>query len=394
MTAFASLTPRPADALLGLMAAFRADPRTDKVDLGVGVYRDESGQTPLMAAVHAAEERLAEKAGTKVYEGPMGNPEFTAGLRSRLLGDSALGEDHLGYATPGGTGALSLAMGLINRVSEAPTIWIGEPTWPNHLHVANSMAIKVERYAYADTSDPAVNLDGMIAALQKASSGDAVLIQGPCHNPTGIDLDADGWRIVGETCAARGLLPLVDCAYHGFAGGLETDAAGIRILLSKVPEALVAYSCSKNFGLYRDRAGCLMVKSESGAVAQTVATHLSDIARALWSMPPAHGPALVAEIFGDPALENQWRTELEEMRQRVCALRAALAAALHPQSNSYDPDVLNRQHGMFSQLPIKAGAADTLKEQGLYLPKSGRINVAGLSTDAIDQVASLLSPYL
>jgi aspartate aminotransferase/aromatic-amino-acid transaminase len=394
MTCFARLDPRPADGLLGLLAAFRADPRPEKIDLGVGVYRDETGETPIFAAVRHAEARLATTTPTKAYESPRGNTAFTSALTRLILGAShGLGGVDA-FATPGGSGALFLGFRLLQRLSPEGRLFVSEPSWPNHVAMAEAAGLRVVPHAYAPPAAASVDVDALLASLGSAKAGDALLIQGPCHNPTGIDLDDAGWARLGRTLRQQGVLPFVDVAYHGFARSLEADLTGVRALLAAVPEALVAYSCSKNFGLYRDRCGALIVTAETQGIADTVGTHLADIARTSYSMPPAHGAAVVAEILGDAGLRAAWETELDAMRMRVVALRAALADALHPRGNGYDPAALKAQTGMFSLLPLQPGAPAALRERAVYLPASGRINIAGLSSRLIGPAAAALSDYL
>lgn len=393
MPLFDKLDPRPADALLGLMAAFRADPRDDKVDLGVGIYRTEDGSTPVMAAVRAAEGVLVERQETKAYEGPQGNTDFTTYITEALKGGSTDGLT-VSFAAPGGCGALFLGLSLAKRRDANATAWVSDPTWPNHLHIARSVGLKTRSYAYAASADPGVDTERMLATLAEAVEGDVIVIQGPCHNPTGIDLTDDAMAKVGTFCRERKLLPLVDVAYHGFANSLDTDLIGVQRLLATCPDALVAYSCSKNFGLYRDRAGAFLAQTDSAKASDAVRTHIADIARAAYSMPPAHGPAIVATILGDSQLKAQWIAELVSMQKRMQGLREQLATALSPRSNSYDPDVLTAQRGMFSQLPFQTGGVEALREQGIYIPGSGRINVAGLTEKVIPDLAAKLSLYL
>lgn len=392
MSSLATLTPRPADALLGLMAAYRADPRPDKVDLGVGVYRTDDGMTPIMQAVAKAEAILAEEGTTKIYEGPQGNPAFCAEVTDLVYGE--VKTPMTAFSAPGGCGALALAMMLIKRATPDATAWVSRPTWPNHKHIAATAGLKIDSYAYAAPADPGVDFEAMRDSLAQAKPGDCVVIQGPCHNPTGIDLTAAQWVDLAETVTSRGVIPLVDIAYHGFASSLEDDIAGVRTFLDLIPEALVAYSCSKNFGLYRDRCGALLAQAATDDAVEAVRTHIADIARATYSMPPAHGPAIVATILQSAPLKATWMAELDEMRGRMMQFRADLAAALHPRSNGYDPQVLTRQTGMFSQLPFGEGGVDALREGGIYIPGSGRINIAGLTADGIPNVAEALSAHL
>lgn len=394
MASFSDLTPKPADPLLGLMAAFREDNRNSKVDLGVGVYRDETGHTPIMKAVKLAEDKLMGLEDTKVYEGPRGNAHFVAEIDRLVFGDTP-SDARDGFSTPGGCGALSLAKQLITVTDSNATLWISDPTWPNHLSIAKAVGLKTAAYPYAAPGDTKADLNNMLEGLAGAKRGDAVLIQGPCHNPTGIDIATEDWKTLGDYCVANGLLPLIDIAYHGFASSLEEDIKGVRTFLDLVPQALVCYSCSKNFGLYRERTGCLLIKAETAAAAQAAGSHVASISRASYSMPPAHGQAIVATILGNAALRTQWEDELNAMRIRVISLRTALADALHPSSNSYDPHALKAQNGMFSQLPMAKESIETLRtEGGVYMPGSGRINIAGLTTEVIPGLAEKLSPYL
>ncbi len=301
---------------------------------------------------------------------------------------------HTAFAAPGGCGALSLAMSLIKRTRPDATLYLSDPTWPNHKHIARTAGLQLGSYAYRMIEGGGIDLDAIAAALGDATPGDVVLFQGPCHNPTGIDPLTDQWDRLAEIVNGAGLLPLIDIAYHGFAVSLDEDMAGVRRFLKAVPDALVAYSCSKNFGLYRDRAGCFIGQAATEKAAEAVRTHVADIARASYSMPPAHGPAIVATILGDPELAQQWREELTAMRERMNGLRQQLADALHPRSNDYDPTALVRQNGMFSQLPLTTEEIGALKEAGVYIPGSGRINIAGLMPSKVARVAELISPYL
>jgi aspartate/tyrosine/aromatic aminotransferase len=398
MSAFLSgLSPRPADALLGLMAAFRADPRDAKIDLGVGIYRDEAGETPIMAAVRQAEERLLTSETTKAYEGPQGNPDFCAAIEEMVLGaqSEARGAGRVvSFATPGGCGALFVAIMFAGRISAEGRIWASDPTWPNHVNLVHATGRELKSYSYVDPEAGTVDFPAMMDDLREARPGDVVLLQGPCHNPTGIDLTPQQWAYLGDFCAKQLLMPLVDVAYHGFGEGLEADIAGVRALLEVVPEAMVAYSCSKNFGLYRERTGCLMLQAGAPRDVAAGATHLADIARAAYSMPPSHGAAIVATILGDDALAQAWRDELEAMRNRMQSLRGGLAAALAEETGRDDFSALTRQKGMFSQLPLAPQITELVRlQQAVYLPASGRINIAGLTSDTLGEVARRLAPY-
>lgn len=394
MSMFDDLVPRPPDGLLGLLAAYRADPRPEKIDLGVGVYKDESGQTPVFGAVRLAESQLAQTTPTKVYESPRGNAAFCAAIARLIFGDAVPAGGRDAFATPGGSGALYLGFKLLQRVSPRGRLIMSNPSWPNHVAMAEAAGLAVSFYRHAQPAARAADVDAVLDALAAAQPGDTILLQGPCHNPTGIDLPAAGWQAIGAAARARGVMPFIDIAYHGLARSIDEDMGGVRALLAEVPDALIAYSCSKNFGLYRDRCGALIVQTPTHASAEAAGSHLADIARTSYSMPPAHGAAVVATILDDPALTAAWTRELEGMRARIVSLRAALATALHPRSNDFDPDLLRHQAGMFSTVPLAAGAADALRAQAVYVPASGRINIAGLSTSVIAPAAAALSAFL
>jgi len=385
--ALSALSALPPDPLLNLMAQFRADTRPEKVDLGVGVYKDADGKTPIMSAVFAAEHRLHASSDTKVYEGPRGNAEFGAAVERLVYGETGGRE---AFATPGGCGALGLAMGLVRVQKETASVWMSAPSWPNHPHVATAAGLAVRDYPFL--REGRADVETALAALKDAEPGDALLLQGPCHNPTGADFDLDAWDALAAFAAERGLLPVVDIAYHGLGDGLDADIAGVRRFLAGVPDALVTYSCSKNFGLYRDRSGCLLVQGETPAAVDAAATHAASIARATYSMPPAHGAAIVATILGDDELGADWRRELDEMRARIAGLRAAFADALARHGAEHAGAALAGQKGMFSVLPLPPGGAEVLRaERAIFLHASGRINVAGLPETRIDAVAEAIA---
>ena len=382
-----------ADPLLSLMAAVNADQRTNKVDLGVGIYKDENGQTPILEAVKAAEEIRLGRETTKSYEGPNGNPEFCTHVETLLLGNPS--DRRVVFATPGGSGALFVAMNLAKRISPEGRMFISDPCWPNHLGIAHAVGVEVVNYSYASNDDGTPDYDQMEASLGDLRQGDIVLLQGPCHNPTGTDLNAEQWKALAEFVIKRGALPLIDIAYHGFAHGLEADAASLRAFVQAVPEAILTYSCSKNFGLYRERTGAIIVQSETADLAVRVRMHMSSIVRTAYSMPPAHGPALVGIILGDPTLTELWRQQLDQMRGRVNQIREGFARELVAATNDDRFARLADQRGMFSVLPLKADSAPILREEhAIYLPNSGRINVAGLPIDRLGEVARTIAPYL
>lgn len=395
MSHFAPLTTLPPDALLGLMTAYRADERSEKFDLGVGVYKDEKGETPILSAVKKAEAKLIAAQPTKVYEGPHGNTDFCAHVETFVLGKDHPAREEgrvLSFTSPGGCGALFLGVGLMRRLGTR-RVWVSRPTWPNHPNVVKSLGLEVKDYTYA--RDGAFYKLGALADLSTAEPGDGVILQGPCHNPTGIDPSTQDWRELGKLCRDKKLIVLLDIAYHGFASGLEEDMAGVRAFLAEAGEALIAYSCSKNFGLYRERTGCFLAVGETAEGIAAATTHVADMGRATWSMPPAHGAGIVATILDDAALRSEWEAELAEMRTRMISLRHQLADELVSHTGLKLLGALKAQNGMFSQLPISP--EDTVKARetdGIYMPGSGRINIAGLHPDHIPRLAEILAGYL
>ncbi|WP_291195473.1 amino acid aminotransferase [Hyphomonas sp.] len=395
MSHFAALATLPPDALLGLMMTFRADPRADKYDLGVGVYKDLAGQTPILSAVKKAEARLLAAQTTKVYEGQRGNTDFCGHIE-----DFVFGKDHparkegrtISFTAPGGCGALFQGVSLMRKTG-AKRVWVSKPTWPNHPNVVKSLGLEVKEYAYA--RDGEFYQLGMLADLSAAEAGDGVIIQGPCHNPTGIDPHIDDWKALGALAKEKGLLVMLDVAYHGFAQSLDRDMDGVRAFMAEAGEAMVAYSCSKNFGLYRERTGCFLVLGETEAGIAAATTHIADNGRATWSMPPAHGAGIVATILGDAQLRIEWENELNAMRTRMKGLRESLSDALVSATGSNALAALKAQNGMFSQLPVTAAQTIELRDKhGVYMPASGRINIAGLNPKDIPALSEILGGYL
>lgn len=371
---FGALKGQAQDPLLALMAEFRADKREGKIDLGVGMYRDATGITPVMRAVKAAERILLETQTTKGYMGPEGDPVFVELLKPIVFGAAAAKSDRIvGLQTPGGTGALRLGAELIASVSPRAKVWLGEPTWPNHRPLLNAARLAVEGFKHFDRSSQTLLLDETMGALMRAAPGDVVLLQACCHNPTGADYTMEQWRTIAETVAARGLVPFFDFAYQGLGDGLDADAAGMRLVLEHVDEALIGYASDKNFGVYRERVGALYVVSNN---ARAVYSQAMALARANWSMPSDHGAAVVRLVLQSPELTRDWKAELDAMRARILSNRARLAA-LNPGLAS-----VVRQRGMFSQIQIAPEAVVRLKdEHGIYMVGSGRINVAGFKDD-------------
>ncbi|MCW4460904.1 aromatic amino acid transaminase [Sphingomonas sp. BT-65] len=387
---FDGLDRQPPDALLAVIGMHRADPRADKIDVGVGVYRDAAGTTPVMRAVKAAEARLLAGQDSKSYLGAEGDQHYTDLLATVALGPGLATDPRItGIQTPGGTGALRLAAELIARSGKAPTIWVGTPTWPNHGPIFREAGLTVRTHAYFDAVRSDLDFDAFVAGLAEAKAGDVVLLHGCCHNPTGTAFTTEQWHALAALAAGRGLIPLIDLAYQGLGRGLDEDAAGMRAILAAVPEALLAYSCDKNFALYRERVGALWVQAATPAAVVPVRETILVLARSLWSMPPDHGAAVVRLILEDADLASDWRAELAEMCMRINGLRTALGDA-HPSLA-----LLARQQGLFALLPIDRDAVAMLRAQhGIYMPDAGRINIAGLRAETVAPFVAALSPHL
>ncbi len=372
---FETLDREADDPLLALTPLFKADPNPAKVDLGVGVYRDELGRTPVFRAVKRAEARLLETQQTKAYVGPEGDRAFIEAFWTFVAGE---GREAAGVQTVGGTGALRLAAELLRR-SGSSRIFVGTPTWSNHSAIFETVGLSVMSYPSFDVAGQRLLTGEMISVLaDKAQPGDAILLHASCHNPTGAVMDDATWAAVADVTVKKGLVPLIDSAYQGFGTGIESDAAPLRRLLDRVPEAIVAASASKSFGLYRERTGAVYATSPSSETRDKLKSHLVTIGRGSYSMPPDHGAAVVRTILTDPELREDWRAELDDARKRITAMRAVLAAGLSPLSPALA--AIATQQGMFSLLPIDETRIVELRHQcGIYMPLSGRINIAGLN---------------
>lgn len=392
---FETLQPAPADKILALIGLYRNDPRPGKVDLGVGVYKDIDGRTPVMRAVREAEKRLLASQDTKTYLGLAGDTGFNAAMIKLTFGEKADHSRIRAAQAPGGSGALRLVAELLQRTRAGATVWLSDPTWPNHPPVMRAAGLQVRDYPYFDAASGSVRFDEMLAALKTANSGDVVLLHGCCHNPTGANLDAAQWAKVADVLLERGVLPFVDIAYQGFGEGLDADAAGLRLLADRVPEMVVASSCSKNFAVYRDRVGAAMVMAKDGAQADVAMSQMLAAARALYSMPPDHGAAAVRMVLEDAGLKKDWETELEGMRLRMLRLRVAFAEALRRQSNSDRFDFVASHRGMFSRLGLTEAQVERLRtEHAVYMVGDSRINVAGLPEGGMDDLAKAIVSVL
>jgi aromatic-amino-acid transaminase len=379
-----TLEQQPADALLALIKLHNADPRADKIDLGVGVYRTDTGATPVFGAIKAAERKLLETQDSKAYLGPEGDMGFVHALMPYVFGkdDPTKGGRIDGMQTPGGTGAVRLAMALAKRAG-VKRIWMGTPSWPNHAQIVADLGLELKTFSH-NTKAGTADMDGLRGALAQVQAGDAILLHGCCHNPTGIDYTNNDWDEIAPALAKAGVLPILDLAYQGLGFGMEEDAYGLRCVLNAVPEALIAYSCDKNFGLYRDRVGAVYIMMERADQLGAALSNGHALARAAWSMPPDHGAAAVRLILEDAALTKQWLQELDVMRTRMRQVRAKLAAA--GTAGSVDLTPLGHQSGLFSIVPLSPDQVLAVREQhGVYMAGSGRINVAGLTMGNIDQ---------
>jgi aromatic-amino-acid transaminase len=390
---FENLKPQPEDKIIKMIGMFAADPRDDKLDLGVGVYKDASGNTPVMRAVKRAEARLLESQDTKKYVGLLGNLDFVDGMRELVLDISVASSRVTGAQTPGGTGAIRQIFELINMASPDATVWISDPSWPNHEAILKYLGMKVGKYRYFDEATCGVDFDGMMADLDGAAEGDVILLHGCCHNPTGANITLEQWGAVTDLVLANKLMPMIDIAYQGFGDGLEADAEGVRLMASRVPEMLIAASCSKNFGLYRDRVGVALAVCE-GDVALTKGA-LAGLNRVNFSFPPDHGATVVAIIMGDPELRADWMAEVESMRVSMLALRSGLADALRRETNSDRFDFVADHRGMFSRLGLTTEQVDKLRDDyGIYMVGDSRFNVAGLPADGLDDLAKAIAAVL
>lgn len=392
---FESMQATQADAILGLIAEHKNDPRAEKIDLGVGVYRTEQGETPVLDVVKRAERVLLDTQDTKSYIGTAGAADFNAAMQALTFGDSSLDDRLVTIQAPGGSGSLRVAAGMILRAAPNAAVWASEPTWANHVPLLGGAGLNLKPYPYYDTERHVINIDEMLAALRTAPAGDVVLLHACCHNPSGLDPSMDDWRAITEVIVERGLVPFIDMAYQGFADDLDSDAFAVRHMAARVPEMIVSTSCSKNFGLYRDRVGTLSLLAADSTTRDIVSSQVNNLVRTIYSVPPDHGAAVVSIILNDPDLRRDWIAELTEMRERLQSMRALLSEALQQKAPQHDFSHLSRATGMFCFLGITAAQVATLKrDYGVYMVDSSRINIAGITPQNVDYLASSIAATL
>jgi aspartate aminotransferase len=392
-----SLNRLPDDPILGLAAACRADPNPKKVDLTVGIYMDEQGVCPVFEAVKQAQQSLMAQEVTKAYMPPVGDAAFNRGMQKLLLGEGsvALADKRVGSVqTPGGCGALRIGAEIIQAAAPGTRVWVSDPTWPVHIPLLGSVGLQFETYRYYDPSTHSVNFEGMVEDLKRVRAGEIVLLHGCCHNPCGADLSISQWQIIATMAQQQGFTPFVDIAYQGLGDGLEEDAAGLRILADQLPEVIVAASCSKNMGLYRERTGLTLFIAKDEDNAAALVSQGLVAARRVYSMPPAHGAIIAGSILEDENLNAMWRKELVEMCGRINGLRADLVSKLN-ESTGQDFSFIQNEKGMFSFLGLTAEQAIRLREEhGVYMLNSSRINVAGVNAGNIDYLADAVARVL
>jgi aromatic-amino-acid transaminase len=388
---FEDLKLLPPDKIIALGQAYREDPRDQKIDLGVGVYKNAEGVTPIMRAVKAAETRLLAEETTKSYTGMLGEQAYRDALADLILGPGAHADRRATAATPGGTGAVRQGFELVQMARPGARVWVSDPTWPNHTSILKHLGIETRTYRYFDTATRGVDFDGMMEDLAGIGPDDVVLLHGCCHNPTGANLDADQWASVTAHLASTGALPFVDIAYQGFGDGLEDDAAGLRHLVAGVPEIVIAASCSKNFGIYRERTGMLMGLCEPSG-RDALQSNLFYLNRQNYSFPPDHGARLVQMILTDEALRADWAAELEDVRRGMLVLRQSLADELRQRTNSDRFDFIARHRGMFSRLGATPEQVEALRrDHGIYMVADSRMNIAGLNAATVPILADAIA---
>jgi len=395
---FQSLKPLPADPILGLMAAFRADTNTKKIDLGVGVYKDTAGNTPVMTSVKKAESSLLTNQLSKTYISPTGAADYNDTVSTLLFGaklTTTLGKRRVTVQAPGGCGGLRLGAEFIKQANTDAKVWVSDPTWANHIPLFSSAGLKIAEYPYYDYKTHSVRFDEMLACLSKIPAGDVVLLHGCCHNPSGADLSQEQWLQIREVTLKQGFTVFIDLAYQGLGDGLEEDVFGVRLLGEALPELIVVTSCSKNFGLYRERVGAITLICEKPETTAIGTTLIAAAARAMYSMPPDHGAAIVQLILNNPSLRHEWDKELTEMRNRINGLRSQLVRQIKEAGIDRDFSFIEREKGMFSFLGVSVDQVKSLiNDYSIYLVNSSRINVAGINDNNIDYLVQSLAAVL
>ena len=394
---FSSLKQQPADPILGLSVKFKADNNPLKIDLGAGIYKDAAGNTPVLDCVKTAERFRTEGESSKAYLGSAGSALFNEKMTALILGDSDLvGQNRIRtISTPGGTGALRIAGEFIGRCTPGATIWVSNPTWANHQGVFEAAGLTVKTYPYYDYENKCLDFAAMTEALEQIPSDDAVLLHACCHNPSGMDLNPEQWQQVAQITRDRGFMPVVDMAYQGFGEGIDADAFGLRLMAATVKEMIICSSCSKNFGLYRERIGACSIIGSSAAAADIINSVLLSVARVNYSMPPAHGAAIVETILSSGELTTQWHGELDDMRNRINAMRQLLVDNLLAQGVNRDFSFITRQQGMFSFLGIDPTQVQRLQDEAsIYIVGSSRISLAAISTDNVEYLAKSIAKVL
>jgi aspartate aminotransferase len=395
---FDSLEQLPPDAIIGIMALFRADASEHKVDLSVGVFQDDSNRTPILECVRRAEKEIFEAQSTKTYVGIAGNPGFNAAMQELIFGAGlrALAEERIvTVQSPGGSGGLCVAAHLIHRARRGARVHISDPSWPNHLPLLKLSGLEIEHYPYYDRDAHRIDFEAMVQAVEAIPEGDVLLLHGCCHNPCGADLSKQQWQVLAELCERRGIVPFVDLAYQGLSEGIEEDAYGPRIMAEHVPELVVVASCSKNFGLYRERVGSVSVIARDYDARDTVASNLANVARGLYSMPPDHGAAIVDRILHDAELRALWESEVRAIRERLNGLRQLFVEKLEQRGTPRDFSFIAGEHGMFSFLGMSREQVVRLREQfHVYMVESSRINIAGINSSNVDYVVDSIAQVL
>ena len=387
-----NLTEQPKDKILETMLLFKADTRPNKVDLGVGVYRDATGNTPIMRAIKTAEQQLWNAETTKAYTGLAGDPAFGAAMVELILGETVPAHRIASAATPGGTGAIRQAFEMVASENPGATVWMSDPTWPNHPAIVKQLGLAIRTYRYFDDETRAVDFDGMMRDLAQLKAGDVVLLHGCCHNPTGANLNLTEWQAIADHLNQSGAFPVIDIAYQGFGDGLEQDAQGTRLIARECPQALIAASCSKNFGIYRERTGLLIGLAPNAGAKGTVQGMLNHLNRLGYSFPPDHGARLVTMILTDDALRADWHAELEEMRLGMLELRTQLAAELQRLTGSDRYGFIAQHRGMFSRLGIGEDLVTRIRdEHAIYMISDSRMNIAGLNAQSVPLLAKAIA---